>query len=43
MNWHLDTARWAGWTWLATSILAGAVILGSYFIIGGVGTTQTSG
>lgn len=34
MNWHLDTARWAGWTWLATSILAGSLILGSYLLVG---------
>ena len=37
MNWRLDTARWAGWTWLVTSILAGVVILGSYLIIGDAG------
>ena len=30
MIWHPNTAKWAGWTWLVTSILAGAVILGSY-------------
>ena len=34
MNWHVDTARWAGWTWLATSILAGSLILGSYLLVG---------
>ena len=42
MIWHPNTAKWAGWTWLVTSILAGAVILGSYLIIGDAGTTQTS-
>ena len=30
MIWHPNTAKWAGWTWLVTSVLAGAVILGSY-------------
>ena len=37
MIWHPDTAKWAGWTWLVTSILAGAVILGSYLVTGDVG------
>ena len=29
---HPNIAQWAGWTWLATSILAGAIILASYLI-----------
>ena len=37
MIWHPDTAKLAGWTWLVTSILAGAVILGSYLVVGDVG------
>ena len=28
---YIKTAWWAGWTWLATSVLAGAALLGSFF------------